>query len=45
VTWWGNFNIKPLQVAKGLWEQTHPKSASPDTQQLNEIAAKTATDT
>jgi hypothetical protein len=32
VTWWGNFNLKPLEVAKGLWEQTHPKSASTDTQ-------------
>ena len=37
--WWGNFNLKPLEVAKGLWDQTHPKSASTDTQQLNEIAA------
>ena len=27
VTWWGNFNLKPLEVAKALWGQTHPKSA------------------
>ena len=27
LTWWGNFNFKPLEVAKGLWEQTHPRSA------------------
>jgi hypothetical protein len=26
-TWWGNFNLKPLEVAKALWGQTHPKSA------------------
>jgi len=26
VTWWSNFNIKPLEVAKGLWEQTHPNA-------------------
>jgi hypothetical protein len=44
VTWWGNFNLKPLEVAKGLWGQTHPKSASTDTQQLNDDAAKTQTE-
>jgi hypothetical protein len=32
VTWWGNFNLKPLEVARGLWQQTHPKSAAVDTQ-------------
>jgi hypothetical protein len=26
--WWEKLNIKPLEVAKGLWEQTHPKSAA-----------------
>jgi hypothetical protein len=25
--WWEKLNIKPLEVAKGLWEQTHPKAA------------------
>jgi hypothetical protein len=25
--WWEKLNIKPLEVAKGLWEQTHAKSA------------------
>ena len=25
--WWEKLNIKPLEVAKELWEQTHPKSA------------------
>jgi hypothetical protein len=25
--WWEKLNIKPLEVAKGLWEQTHPKLA------------------
>jgi DNA recombination protein Rad52 len=27
-TWWKMLNIDPLAIAKGLWEQTHPKSAS-----------------
>ena len=45
VAWWGTFNFKPLEIANGLWDQTHPKSASTDTQQLNEIAAKAATET
>jgi hypothetical protein len=30
VTWWGNFNLKPLEVAKGLWEQTHPQATAVD---------------
>ena len=25
VAWWGKLNIRPLEVAKGLWEETHPK--------------------
>ena len=25
--WWEKLNIRPLEVAKGLWEQTRPKSA------------------
>ena len=28
--WWEKLNIKPLEVAKGLWEQTHPKIAISD---------------
>jgi hypothetical protein len=28
LAWWERLNIKPLEVAKGLWEQTHPKSAA-----------------
>ena len=31
VAWWEKLNLKPLEVAKGLWEQTHPKSATADT--------------
>src|SRR3974377_59109 len=23
--WWEKLNIKPLEVAKGLWEETHPR--------------------
>jgi hypothetical protein len=28
VAWWEKLNLKPLEVAKGLWEQTHPRSAA-----------------
>ena len=27
VTWWERVNIKPLEIAKLLWQQTRPKSA------------------
>jgi hypothetical protein len=30
LAWWERLNIKPLEVAKGLWEQTHPKLAISD---------------
>jgi hypothetical protein len=43
VTWWGNFNLKSLEVAKELWEQTHPKSASAVTHPPNEDVAKATT--
>jgi hypothetical protein len=26
--WWEGFKIRPLEIAKELWEQTHPKLAS-----------------
>src|SRR5450631_3401697 len=26
VTWWEDLKINALEIAKGLWEQTHPKS-------------------
>src|SRR3974390_1969475 len=38
--WWEKLNIKPLEVAKGLWEQTHPKSAVSDLAQPSNTAAK-----
>jgi hypothetical protein len=41
VACWGNFNIKPMEVVRELWEQTHPQSASADTVHLNEAAATT----
>ena len=47
VTWWGNFNLKPLEVARALWEQTHPKSAdatAADGQPSKEDAANPPTD-
>ena len=43
--WWGDLNINTLEIAKGLSDQTRPKSAPTDTQQLNAIAAKAATET
>ena len=45
IAWWQNLKIDVLPIAKELWEQTHPKSATADTRQPNEIAAKTATKT
>jgi hypothetical protein len=30
VTWWADLKINALEIAKGLWEQTHPKSAAGD---------------
>ena len=40
VVWWKTLNIDALPIAKGLWEQTHPKSASTVTPQPNDDAAK-----
>src|SRR5262245_21596908 len=39
-TWWNTLNIDPLATAKGLWEQTHPKSASDGSSvsQTNELS-------
>jgi hypothetical protein len=31
VAWWQDLKINALEIAKGLWEQTHPKSAAADT--------------
>jgi Rad52/22 family double-strand break repair protein len=31
VAWWDNLKINALEIAKGLWEQTRPKSAAADT--------------
>ena len=46
VTWWESYRIHPLEIAKELWEQTHPQTAAAtvDTQQV-EDAAKTTTET
>jgi hypothetical protein len=41
--WWEKLNIKPLEVAKGLWEQTHPKSAVAEPVQPS-ASAKTTSD-
>jgi hypothetical protein len=41
--WWEKLNIKPLEVAKGLWEQTHPKLAIADLVKPS-ASAKTTSD-
>src|SRR6516165_5002126 len=41
--WWEKLNIKPLEVAKGLWEQTHPKLAVAELVQPS-APAKTTSD-
>jgi Rad52/22 family double-strand break repair protein len=30
VAWWENLKINALEIAKALWQQTHPKSAAAD---------------
>jgi hypothetical protein len=35
LAWWEKLNIKPLEVAKGLWEQTHPRSVAVPLQPTN----------
>jgi hypothetical protein len=40
VAWWDNVKIEPLTIARGLWEQTHPKSAVMDAPQPNDDAVK-----
>ena len=46
VTWWEGYRIRPLEIAKGLWEQTHPQSAAAmpetETQQAGDAAKTTA---
>lgn len=31
ITWWEDLNIDALEIAKGLWEKTRPKSMPFDT--------------
>ena len=39
VAWWEDLDINALEIAKGLWEQTHPRSAATfETQQSNGAA-------
>ena len=33
VAWWEELKINALEIAKGLCEQTHPKSAAANTHQ------------
>ena len=39
--WWEKLNIKPLEVANGLWEQTHPSSGAPEPLQSSDAAKAT----
>jgi hypothetical protein len=42
VTWWEKLNIKPLAVAKALWDETHPKAqVRPEARALPNSAAET----
>jgi hypothetical protein len=41
VNWWENLKINALPVAKELWEQTHPKSATADTVTMASPSDKT----
>jgi hypothetical protein len=45
ITWWQTLKIDALPIARELWEQTHPKSATANTRQSDDIAANTATKT
>jgi hypothetical protein len=41
--WWQGLKIEPLVIAKGLWEQTHPKSSAAVEMQRSD-AGETASD-
>jgi Rad52/22 family double-strand break repair protein len=45
VVWWKGLDIDALEIAKGLWQQTHPKSAAADTHQPDEDASNTTIET
>jgi hypothetical protein len=38
LTWWEEVKINALEIAKGLWEQTHPKSAATEIPQKTDTA-------
>jgi len=42
VAWWDDLKINALEIASGLWEQTHPGSAATDSHQSNEASAQKA---
>jgi hypothetical protein len=41
VAWWENRDIDALEIARGFWEQTHPKLVTSETHQPNEDAGRT----
>jgi Rad52/22 family double-strand break repair protein len=45
VAWWEGLKINALAIAKGLWQQTHPKSAAADMHQPDEDASNTTIET
>ena len=36
VAWWEGLNINALEIAKGLWDQTHPKTRTADTGKIHQ---------
>ena len=40
--WWEKLNFKPLEVAKALWEQTHPQSAAGEVRGSNARVPETS---
>jgi hypothetical protein len=41
VTWWEGLKINAIEIAKGFWEQTHPKTAAADAAMLAPSDEKT----
>jgi len=44
LVWWRGIKINALEAAKGLWEQTHPKTVATDTRLVTEDSSKTMTE-
>jgi len=44
LAWWQGIKINALEAAKGLWEQTHPKTVATDTHLVTDDSSKTMTE-